>query len=413
MVHPLLLAALIGGGTGGLSAAARGTDPMKGILTGAASGALTSGLGSMLTAGQSGAALANSAGQTAAKTGVEATKERAIQLAKERAISMDPASIGSITKAAGPKVMPSNFKQAMDPFALAQKEKVGRMAYATTPSAAMAGEFLFNQPEKKKKKGPGLNMFYGRNPGNFMFGEWADPSKIEEIYEDKEDPYYYPEQSYAEGGAVEQGMNMNAIAQYAAEYLQGNGVEPTPENVQEIIEQVMEQQQANQYEPMAGLGGQLQGMTQQYSRPMGSEVMEETETVQGMNQGGTPRKYYQEGGLGALMGGMGDMMPSGDLDMRPGGEPVGPGTGTSDDIPAMLSDGEFVMTAAAVEGAGGGDRALGSERMMNMMQNFEQGGQPSPESQGQGLGSMEEETMTEMIGPQGMMMEDTMMEGIA
>ena len=131
-----------------------------------------------------------------------------------------------------------------------------------------------------------------------------------------------------------------------------------------------------------------------------------------MNQGGTPRRYYQEGGLGALMGGMGDMMPSGDLDMRPGGEPVGPGTGTSDDIPAMLSDGEFVMTAAAVEGAGGGDRALGSERMMNMMQSFEQGGQPSDESQG--LGSMEETTMTEMIGPQGMMMEeDTMMEGMA
>jgi len=103
-------------------------------------------------------------------------------------------------------------------------------------------------------------------------------------------------------------------------------------------------------------------------------------------------------------------MPSGDLDMRPGGESVGPGTGTSDDIPAMLSDGEFVMTAAAVEGAGGGDRDLGSERMMNMMKNFEQGGQPSQESQG--LGSMEETTMTEMIGPQGMMMEeDTMMEG--
>ena len=378
------LAALVGGGTGGLSAAVRGTDPMKGILTGAATGAITSGLGSMLSAGQV------AAGQTAAKTGVEAAKERAIQLTKERAIAMDPASIGNIAKAATPmdpasigsKVMPTKFQQAMDPFALAQKEKVGRMAYATTPSAAMAGEFLFNQPEKKKKKGPGLNMFYGRNPGNFMFGDWTDPSKIEEIYEDKEDPYYYPDQNYAEGGAVEQGMNMNAIAQYAAEYLQGNGVEPTPENVQEIIEQVMEQQQANQYEPMAGLGGQLQGMTQQYSRPMGSEVMEETETVQGMNQGGTPRKYYQEGGLGALMGGMGDMMPSGDLDMRPGGEPVGPGTGTSDDIPAMLSDGEFVMTAAAVEGAGGGDRAAGSERMMNMMKNFEQGGQPSPESQG-------------------------------
>jgi len=410
MVHPLILAALIGGGTGGLSAAARGTDPMKGILTGAATGAITSGLGSMLSGGQLAAAEAtkaklaeetirNNAIKSMGAGSAETAKQMSAQLAK-----------GQASAAAKKAMIPSNFQQAMDPFALAQKEKVGRMAYATTPAAAMTGEFLFNPPEKEKKKGPPLNMFYGRNPGRFMFGEWADPSKIEEIYEDKENPYYYPE--YAEGGAVEQGMNMNAIARYAAEYLQGNGVEPTPENVQEIIEQVMEQQQSTQYQPMAGLGGQLQGMTQQYSKPMGSEMMEETETVQGMNQGGTPRRYYQEGGLGALMGGMGDMMPSGDLDMRPGGEPVGPGTGTSDDIPAMLSDGEFVMTAAAVEGAGGGDRATGSERMMNMMKNFEQGGQPSPESQG--LGGMEETTMTEMIGPQGMMMEeDTMMEGMA
>ena len=200
-------------------------------------------------------------------------------------------------------------------------------------------------------------------------------------------------------------------AKAVAEYLQANGVEPTMENVQDVIEKIIAQQQ-QPYEPLTGLGGQLQQMTQQYSRPMGEEVMEESETVQGMNQGGTPRRYYQEGGLGAMMAGMGDMMPSGDLDMRPGGEPVGPGTGTSDDIPSMLSDGEFVMTAKAVEGAGGGDRELGSDRMMNMMRNFEQGGQPSQESQG--LGSMEETTMTEMIGPEGMMMEeDTMMEGIA
>jgi hypothetical protein len=41
-----------------------------------------------------------------------------------------------------------------------------------------------------------------------------------------------------------------------------------------------------------------------------------------------------------------------ELDMRQGGESTGPGTGTSDDIPAMLSDGEFVMTAKATRGAG-------------------------------------------------------------
>ena len=41
-----------------------------------------------------------------------------------------------------------------------------------------------------------------------------------------------------------------------------------------------------------------------------------------------------------------------ELDMRQGGESAGPGTSTSDDIPAMLSDGEFVMTAKATRGAG-------------------------------------------------------------
>ena len=40
-------------------------------------------------------------------------------------------------------------------------------------------------------------------------------------------------------------------------------------------------------------------------------------------------------------------------DMRMGVPSEGPGTETSDDIPAMLSDGEFVMTAAANKGLGG------------------------------------------------------------
>ena len=54
-----------------------------------------------------------------------------------------------------------------------------------------------------------------------------------------------------------------------------------------------------------------------------------------------------------------------------GGEIVGPGTPTSDSIPALLSDGEFVMNARAVRGAGGGDRAQGAKRMYAMMRNFE------------------------------------------
>ena len=50
---------------------------------------------------------------------------------------------------------------------------------------------------------------------------------------------------------------------------------------------------------------------------------------------------------------------------------AGPGTGTSDDVPAMLSDGEFVMTADAVRGAGNGNRQAGMNNMYNLMRNFE------------------------------------------
>jgi len=54
-----------------------------------------------------------------------------------------------------------------------------------------------------------------------------------------------------------------------------------------------------------------------------------------------------------------------------GGEVEGPGTGTSDSVPARLSDGEFVVTADAVRGAGGGDRNVGAARMYDMMSQLE------------------------------------------
>jgi len=51
----------------------------------------------------------------------------------------------------------------------------------------------------------------------------------------------------------------------------------------------------------------------------------------------------------------------------------GRGTGTSDDIPAMLSDGEFVFTAKAVRNAGGGSRRKGAARMYKLMKKLEGG----------------------------------------
>jgi len=54
-----------------------------------------------------------------------------------------------------------------------------------------------------------------------------------------------------------------------------------------------------------------------------------------------------------------------------GGMSLGPGTEKSDDIPAMLSDGEFVMTSRAVRGLGNGNRKLGAKRMYDMMHRAE------------------------------------------
>jgi len=68
----------------------------------------------------------------------------------------------------------------------------------------------------------------------------------------------------------------------------------------------------------------------------------------GMMYGG-PVMAYAEGGAVQMQEG-GEMDPS--MFPRMDGDINGPGTETSDDIPAMLSDGEFVMTGQAVRGAG-------------------------------------------------------------
>ena len=54
----------------------------------------------------------------------------------------------------------------------------------------------------------------------------------------------------------------------------------------------------------------------------------------------------------------------------------------ADDVPARLSKNEFVFTADAVRNAGGGDIDEGAEVMENLMNNLEQGGEISEESQG-------------------------------
>ena len=63
--------------------------------------------------------------------------------------------------------------------------------------------------------------------------------------------------------------------------------------------------------------------------------------------------------------------PNVPINAAKGGVARGSGTGTSDSIPARLSDGEFVMTAKSVKGAGNGSRAEGVRKMYELMNSLE------------------------------------------
>ena len=96
-------------------------------------------------------------------------------------------------------------------------------------------------------------------------------------------------------------------------------------------------------------------------------------------QGQQPR-YYAMGGITSLSAPMQAPPPAGIAALRDGGNSnyprrtgqiSGPGTEKSDSIPAMLSDGEFVMTASAVRGLGKGSRREGAKRMYALMHQLE------------------------------------------
>ena len=143
---------------------------------------------------------------------------------------------------------------------------------------------------------------------------------------------------------------------------------------QQFVQAVMQQQEQGMQQPMmAANGGRMN-----YAE--GGGIMD-TEQAEMIDMGGMEKDYRDEGGFVAM-----------------GGEE------RADDVPARLSKNEFVFTADAVRNAGGGDIDRGSEVMQNLMDNLEQGGQVSEESQGLGGGEemMSEEMIQEPDGAQAM-----------
>ena len=143
---------------------------------------------------------------------------------------------------------------------------------------------------------------------------------------------------------------------------------------QQFVQAVMQQQEQGMQQPMmAANGGRMN-----YAE--GGGIMD-TEQAEMIDMGGQEKDYRETGGF-----------------VEMGGEE------RADDVPARLSKNEFVFTADAVRNAGGGDIDRGSEVMQNLMDNLEQGGQVSEDSQGLGGGEemMSEEMIQEPNGAQAM-----------
>lgn len=117
-----------------------------------------------------------------------------------------------------------------------------------------------------------------------------------------------------------------------------------------------------------------------FSAPKGIDLLNANPSQYGLQFGGVRTSYAPNpytyrpqrmaaGGIASLGGYAKGSMP-GHFPRKTG--PIdGPGTGTSDSIPAMLSDGEFVFTAKAVRAMGKGSRRAGAKKMYALMKALE------------------------------------------
>lgn len=85
----------------------------------------------------------------------------------------------------------------------------------------------------------------------------------------------------------------------------------------------------------------------------------------------TPPQYQLPLPTRAAKGGIMSLEIGGTTYPKKQGHISGPGTGTSDSIPALLSDGEFVFTAKAVRSIGNGSRRKGAKRLYSLMKMLE------------------------------------------
>ena len=283
----------------------------------------------------------------------------------------------------------SSGSDPMDPAAVTQR---ARNYYSGQGDAGVGLDFM---PKKKYVS----QNFYAANGGRAGYAMGGSLDEDEEDFirsgagQSRRQPTAFLNMG---GGAGEAQAEQMLMAEFVKYKNKGGDL-----SFQQFVQAVMQQQEQSQgmeQPTMMAANGGLAGMsvpgygtpagTNQFGYPSGGERVNaaeggimETEQAEMIDMGGNEKDYRDEGGFVAM-----------------GGEE------RADDVPARLSKNEFVFTADAVRNAGGGDIDRGSEVMQNLMDNLEQGGQVSEDSQGLGGGEemMSEEIIQEPDGAQAM-----------
>ena len=259
----------------------------------------------------------------------------------------------------------------MDPAAVTQR---ARNFYSGQGEGGVGLDFM---PQKKYVS----QNFYAADGGraNYANGGYLDDEEEELAFarsnagQSRRQPAAFLAMG---GGAGEAQAEQMLMAEFIKYKNKGGDL-----SFQQFVQAVMQQQEQSQgmeQPTMMAANGGLAGMTSVpgYGTPAGTNqfgypsggvrvgkaeggIMETEEASEMIDMGGQEKDYRDEGGFVAM-----------------GGEE------RADDVPARLSKNEFVFTADAVRNAGGGDIDRGSEVMQNLMDNLEQGGQVSEESQG-------------------------------
>ncbi len=240
------------------------------------------------------------------------------------------------------------------------------------------GKNLAFMPQKKYV----MQNFYQPNADGGRVG-YADGMMVE----DEEEEFirsgagqrFRPKQAFLNmgGGAGQAQAEQMLMAEYVKYKNKGGTL-----SFEQFVKAVMQQQApegAGMEQPVAmaadgGLMTQVPGYgnppgTNKFDYPSGGDevrvgkqeggIMEAEEASEMIDMGGMEKDYRETGGF-VEMG----------------------GKERADDVPARLSKNEFVFTADAVRNAGGGDIDKGAEVMENLMNNLEQGGEVSEDSQG-------------------------------